>query len=48
MVKHSSTNPNVPGLIPGPVHTGVIEYDEACIMHLTPEVIHNFPNAVGV
>ena len=23
-------------------------YDEACIMHLTPGVVHNFPKAVGV
>ena len=27
---------------------GVIDYDEACIMHLTPGVVHNFPKAVGV
>ena len=26
----------------------VIDYDEACIMHLTPGVIHNFLKAVGV
>ena len=29
-------------------HTGVMDYDEACIMHLAPGVVHNFPNAVGV
>ena len=29
-------------------HTGVMDYDEACFMHLTPEVVHNFPKAVGV
>ena len=29
-------------------HTGVMDYDEACKMHLTPGVVHNFPKAVGV
>ena len=29
-------------------HTGVMDYDEVCIMHLTPGVVHNFPKAVGV
>ena len=29
-------------------HTGVMGYDEACFMHLTPGVVHNFPKAVGV
>ena len=28
-------------------HTGVMDYDEACFMHLTPGVVHNFPKAVG-
>ena len=32
-----------PGLIPG-----VTDYDEACKMHLTPGVVHNFPKAVDV
>ena len=47
MVEHSSANPKVPGSIPGPVrfrarsHTRVMDYDEACIMHLTPGVVHN-------
>ena len=27
-------------------HTGVMDYDEACCMHLTPGVVHNFPKAV--
>ena len=27
---------------------GVMDYDEACFMHLTPGVVHNFPKAVGV
>ena len=42
VVEHSSTNPKVPG------HTGVMDYDEACFMHLTHGVFHNFPKAVGV
>ena len=29
-------------------HTGVMDYDEACFMHLSPGVVHNFPKAVGV
>ena len=29
-------------------HIGVIDYDEACSMHLTPGVVHNFTKAVGV
>ena len=29
-------------------HTGVMDYDEACFMHLTPGVVHNFLKAVGV
>ena len=29
-------------------HNRVMDYDEACFMHLTPGVVHNFPNAVGV
>ena len=28
--------------------TGFMDYDEACFMHLTPGVVHNFPKAVGV
>ena len=47
VVEHSSANPKVPGSIPGPVsYRG--HYDEACFMHLTPGVVHNFPKAVGV
>ena len=26
----------------------VMDCDEACFMHLTPGVVHNFPKAVGV
>ena len=48
MVEHSSANPKVPGSILGRSHTGVMDYDEACFMHLTPGVVHNFPKAVGV
>ena len=29
-------------------HTGVMDYDEAYFMHLTPGVVHNFLQAVGV
>ena len=29
-------------------HTGLVDYDEACSMHLTPGVVHNFPEAVSV
>ena len=29
-------------------YTGVMDYDEACFLHLTPGVVHNFPKAVGV
>ena len=29
-------------------HTRVMDYDEACFMHLTPGAVHNFPKAVGV
>ena len=29
-------------------HTGVMDYDEACFMHLTPGVVHNFSKAVVV
>ena len=48
MVEHSSANSKVFGLIPGRSHTGVMDYDEACFMHLSPGVVHNFPKAVGV
>ena len=44
MVEHSSANPKVPGSIPGPV----MDYDKACLMHLSHGVVHNFPKAVGV
>ena len=48
VVEHSSTNPKVPGSILGPVSYRVMDYDEACFVHLTPGVVHNFPKAVGV
>ena len=41
-----SANPKV--RFRAPSHTGVMDYNEACIMHLTPGVVHNFPKAVGV
>ena len=34
--------------LPPRVHARVMDYDEACIMHLTRGVVHNFPKAVGV
>ena len=46
MVEHLSANPKVPGSIPGPVSYRC--HGEACFMHLTPGVVHNFPKAVGV
>ena len=48
MVEYSSAIPKVPGSIPGPVSYRVMDYDEACFMHLTPEVVQNFPKSVGV
>ena len=48
MVEHSSANPKVPGSIPGLISYQGHGYDEACFMHLTPGVVHNFPKAVGV
>ena len=29
-------------------HSGLMDYDEACKMHLTPGVVHNFLKAGGV
>ena len=29
-------------------HCGVMDYDEACFMQLSPEMVHNFLKAVGV
>ena len=48
MVEHSSTNLKVPVGFRAQSHTGVMDYDEACFMHLTPGVVHNFPKAVDV
>ena len=48
VVEHSSASPKVPGSIPGPVSYRVLNYDEACFMHLILGVVHNFPKAVGV
>ena len=48
MVDHSSANPKVPVRFRARSPTGVMEYDEACFMHLTPGVVHNFPKADGV
>ena len=49
VVEHSSADPKVPSSIfQARSHTGVMDYNEACFMHLTPGVVHNFPKAVGV
>ena len=49
MVEHSSANPKSPRVrFRARSHTGVMDYDEACFMHLTPRVVHNFPKDVGV
>ena len=47
MVEHSSTNPKVPARFLAQSQIRVIDYDEACRMHLTPGVVHNFPKTVG-
>ena len=38
VVEHSSANPKVPGSIRALSHTGIINYFEACFMHLKREV----------
>ena len=38
VVQHSSANPKVPGSILGLVSYGVMDYGEACFMHLTPRL----------
>ena len=48
MVEHSSTNPGSAVRFRARSHTGVMDYDDACFMHLTPGVVHNFPKTVGV
>ena len=47
MVEHSSANPKAPSFIRGPglILHGVMDYDEAYFMHLTPGMVHNFPKA---
>ena len=47
-VEHTPTNPKVPGSILTRFHARVMDYDEACFMHVTPGVVRNFPNAVSV
>ena len=46
LVEHSSANPEV--RFRARSQTRVMDYDEACFIHLTPRVFHNFPKAVGV
>ena len=48
MVKHSSANPKDLVRFWARSPTGVMDYDEACFKHLTLDVVHNFPKAVGV
>ena len=48
MVEHSSANPKGPWFDSDLVSYGVMDYDEACFMHLTPGLVNNFPKAVGV
>ena len=49
MIEHSSSaNPKVLDRFRVQSHTGVMYYDEACKMHLTPGAVHNVPKAVGV
>ena len=48
VVEHSSANPDVLVRFRARSHARVMDYDEACFMHLTPAVVHNFPKAVGV
>ena len=42
MVEHSLAYPKVQSYI------RAMDYVEACIMHLTPGVVHNFPKTVAV
>ena len=48
MVEHSPLIQRSPVRLWAWTHTGVMDYDEACKVHLTPGVVHNFPKAVGV
>ena len=47
VVECSSTNSKVHGSIPVP-YCMVMDYDEACIVHLSPGVVHNFLKDVDV
>ena len=48
MVEHSSAIQRSPVRFRARSHAGVMDYDEACFMHLTSGVVHTFPKAVGV
>ena len=51
LAQWQSTRPLIqrsPVLFRARSHTGVMDYDEACLMHITPGVVHNFLKAVGV
>ena len=43
VVAHSSANSKVPGSIPGPVSYPVMDYDEACLMHLIITPVQSGP-----
>ena len=48
MVEHLSANRRSQVQYQARSHTGVMGYDEGCIMHLNPGVVYNFPKAVCV
>ena len=45
MVEHSSHNLKVPVQFQAQSHTGDMDFDEPCIVHLIPGVVHNFHKA---
>ena len=47
-MEHSSPNQKVPVRFLAQSQSGGMDYDEACIMHLTPGLVHNILKAVGV
>ena len=48
MKERLSANPKAPDSIWARSHTGVVDYKEACFIHLTPRVVHNLPKVVDV
>ena len=47
MVEHSPASPNVPGSILDRFYTGVMDYDEASLMHFTSLVTHKRYGCIG-